>query len=385
MLGEGSDGLQTQPDAAANPTLQLLSSISRRLDRLRQLMAARDIAALWVCQEENRRYLSGFTGDSGQLIITATARYLLTDGRFTEQAGQEAPDFTIVDTGSKPWEQLGATLNAAGVTRLHFEAEHLSYAAYEEFYAQAAKWPRSVELVPARGLVEGLRQIKDAYELQLLQQAIDLADTGFNHLLQVVHPGITERDIALELEYFLGRQGSRGPSFTTIIAGGPRAALPHGVADERVLQPGDLVVMDFGAVYGGYHSDLTRTVALAPAAPEWRQLYHIVREAQEQAISTIRAGITGREVDAVAREHIAAAGYGPYFNHSLGHGVGLAVHESPSLSSRSEVELSAGMVATVEPGVYLPGRGGIRIEDVVLVQEGGARVLSHAPRDFIEL
>ncbi|GEA15978.1 peptidase M24 [Moorella sp. E308F] len=359
--------------------------LTTRLDRLRRLMTAEGIKALWVRQEENRRYLSGFTGDSGQLLITTTSQYILTDGRFTEQAREEAPDFEVVDLGNKPWEQLGATLAAAGVAELHFEAEHLSYATYEEFLEQAKDWPRPVKLKPVKGLVERLRQVKEEAEVQLLQKAIDLADAGFRHLLQILRPGVSERDIALELEYFLGKQGSSGPSFTTIIASGHRAALPHGVASGRVLQPGDLVVMDFGAVYEGYHSDLTRTVALAPVAPEWRHLYHVVLEAQERAIAAIRPGMTGREVDAIAREHIAAAGYGPYFSHGLGHGVGLAVHEGPTLSSRSEVKLSPGMVVTVEPGIYLPGRGGIRIEDVVLVQENSARILSHAPREFIEL
>ncbi|MDN5344849.1 MAG: Xaa-Pro aminopeptidase [Clostridia bacterium] len=356
-----------------------------RLTRLRQIMAAEGITALWVRQEENRRYLSGFTGDSGQLLITPAACYLLTDGRFTEQARQEAPDFQVVDLGNNPWEQLGATLAAAGITRLHFEAEHLTYATYTEFLEQARDWLRPVELAPSRGLVERLRQVKDDAELELLQRAIDLADAGFSHLLRHLRPGITEKDLALELEYFLGKEGASGPSFTTIIAAGPRAALPHGVASRHPLQPGDLVVMDFGAVYGGYHSDLTRTVALAPVAPEWRQVYNVVLEAQGRAIAALRSGMEGRQVDAVAREHIAAAGYGPYFSHSLGHGVGLAIHEGPTLSSRSEVKLTPGMVVTVEPGIYLPGRGGIRIEDVVLVLEDGARVLSHAPRDFIEL
>ncbi|WP_258359247.1 M24 family metallopeptidase [Moorella sulfitireducens] len=359
--------------------------MKNRLDNLRLLMASRGITALWVRQDENRRYLSGFTGDSGQLLITTTSQYILTDGRFTEQARLEAPGFEVVDLGNRPREQLAGALFAAGVTELYFEAEHLSYAAYEEFLKQARDWPRPVDLKPVKGLVEQLRQVKDEGEIRLLQKAIDLADAGFHHLLRILRPGIRERDIALELEYFLGKQGSSGPSFTTIIAGGPRAALPHGVASGRVLQPGDLVVMDFGAVYEGYHSDLTRTVALAPVDPEWRRIYNIVLEAREKAIAAIRPGLTGREADAVAREHIAAAGYGPYFSHGLGHGVGLAVHEDPVLSSRGEVKLAAGMVVTVEPGIYLPGRGGIRIEDIVLVEEGGARVLSRAPREFIEL
>lgn len=357
----------------------------KRLARLRQLMAQEGVEALWVRQEENIRYLSGFTGGSGQLLITVEAQFLLTDGRFTEQVREEAPGFQVVELENYPWEQLGAILAAAGVENLHFEAEYLTYAAYEEFMARAREWPRPVKLVPSKGLVERLRLNKDRDEVELLQQAVDLADAGFNHLLKFLRPGISERDIALELEYFLGKQGSQGSSFTTIIASGPRSALPHGVASGRVLQPGDLVVMDFGAIYGGYHSDLTRTVALAPVDAEWFQVYNIVLQAQRLGIAAVRPGREGREIDAAAREYIAAAGYGEYFRHGLGHGVGLAVHEGPTLSSRSDTILTPGMVVTVEPGVYIPGRGGIRIEDVVLVQEEGSRVLSRAAKEFIEL
>lgn len=356
-----------------------------RLEQLRALMIQAGISALWVRQEENRRYLSGFTGDSGSLIITATAGYLLTDGRFIEQAQKEAPDFQVIDLGSEPWDKMGALLADTGIEQLFFEAEYTTYATYAEFQEHARDWPRQVNLAPVKNFIDRLRQVKEQGEIASLERAIAIADAGFEHLLTILRPGLTERDVALELEYYMGKQGSSGPSFTTIIASGPRAALPHGVAGERSLQPGDLVVMDFGAVYNGYHSDLTRTVALPPAPVEWRRLYDLVLAAQEKAIEAIRPGMTGREVDAVAREYITAAGYGKYFSHGLGHGVGLAIHEAPTLSPRSEIKLEPGMVVTVEPGIYLPGQGGIRIEDVVLIQEGVARVLSHAPKNFIEV
>nr|WP_235612883.1 Xaa-Pro peptidase family protein [Moorella sp. Hama-1] len=362
-----------------------MSFLPGRLEQLRALMVRAGISALWVRQEENRRYLSGFTGDSGSLIITPTAAYLLTDGRFSEQARKEAPDFQVVDLGPDPWDKMGTVLVNTGIEQLSFEAEYTTYATYAEFQEHARDWEQPVTLAPVKNFIDKLRQVKDQGEIATLERAIAIADAGFNHLLTILRPGLTERDVALELEYYLGKQGSSGPSFTTIIASGPRSALPHGVAGERILQPGDLVVMDFGAVYDGYHSDLTRTVALAPAPGEWRRLYDLVLAAQEKAITAIRPGMTGREVDAVAREHIAAAGYGEYFSHGLGHGVGLAIHEAPTLSIRSEVQLAPGMVVTVEPGVYLPGQGGIRIEDVVLIQEGGARVLSRAPKNFIEV
>jgi Xaa-Pro aminopeptidase len=285
-------------------------------------MAAEGVEALWVLKEDNRRYLSGFTGDSGQLLITGTDQYLLTDGRFTEQARAEASSFQVVDLGNNAWAQFQSVLAAAAVKNLHFEAEHLTYAAYEDFVEQMQGWPQPLKLFPARGLVEKLRLHKDETELALIQKAVDLADAGFDYLLTIIRPGLSERDIALELEYYLARQGSEGPSFATIIAAGPRAALPHGVASDRILQPGDLVVMDFGAIYGGYHSDLTRTIGLAPVAPQWRQMYDIVLEAQRLGIAAIQAGREGREVDAIVRNYICDAGYGEYFTHSLGHGVG---------------------------------------------------------------
>lgn len=348
-------------------------------------MIQEGIEALWVLREENRFYLSGFTGDSGQLLITETEQFLLTDGRFTEQAREEAPFFQVIDLGNNPWKEMGAVLAAAGVKELSFEAEYLTYAAYEELNNHIREWPQPVKPVSTKGLVEKLRLIKDQVELGYLQQAVKLADAGFDYLLKILHPGISERDIALELEYFLGKQGSQGPSFTTIIASGPRAALPHGAASERILQPGDLVVMDFGAIYGGYHSDLTRTVALAPVEVEWRRLYEIVLRAQRLGIEAVIPGREAHQIDAVVRDYIGAVGYGEYFRHGLGHGVGLAVHEGPSLSSRSEIKLTPGMVITIEPGIYIPGRGGIRIEDMVLVQENGPGVLSQAPKEFIEL
>ncbi|MDK2820097.1 MAG: Xaa-Pro aminopeptidase [Clostridia bacterium] len=360
-------------------------SLSNRLIRLRQSMLKEDIEAIWICQLENCRYLSNFTGDSGQLLITHDNQYLLTDGRFIEQAQTEAPDFKVIDLGKNPWEQLGKTVASSGVKKLHFEAQHVTYATYQILSEKAKSWQTPVSLVPSKGIVENLRLVKDENEIKLLQKAIDIGDAGFKHILKFLRPGVSERDIALELEYFLGKLGSSGPSFATIIASGPRSALPHGVASERVLQPGDLVVMDFGAIYNGYHSDLTRTVALGPVAKEWREIYNIVLTSQLKAIDAIRSDLEGKYIDSVARDYITNAGYGEYFTHSLGHGVGLAVHEGPTLSGKSDIKLSSGMIVTVEPGIYLPGQGGIRIEDVVMVQEDKVQVLSKADKEFIEL
>lgn len=359
--------------------------MNKRLDKLRRLMSRDGIEALWVRQRENLRYLSGFTGDSGQLIITGEKQLLLTDGRFTEQAAREAAGYEIIDLGNSPWEKLRDVLLAAGVKKLHFEAEHLTFSMYEDFVSRARDWSPTVKLMPSKGLVEKLRMVKEKEEIEFLRKAIKLGDAGFNHILQYIRPGVTERDISTELEYFLARMGSEKPSFDTIIAGGPRSALPHGVASDRKLQPGDVIVVDFGAVYNGYHSDLTRTVALAPVNRFWHNLHKIVLEAQKRGIETVEPGKKASEVDAAARKYIASAGYGEYFSHGLGHGIGLAVHEGPVVSSRNHEKLIPGMVFTIEPGIYIPGQGGVRIEDVVLVQEEGVCLLTGAFKEFIEL
>lgn len=356
-----------------------------RINRLRELMRLEGINALWVRKEENRRYLSGFTGDSGQLLITMERSILLVDGRFVEQAVTETASFEIVDVGNDPWGMLGIVLARADVDVLHFEAEHFSYHTYEEFLKRSGGWTKTVMLQPASSPVEKLRLRKEAGEIELIHKAAEIADAGFNHILKYLRPGIKERDIALELEYFLGKIGSDGPSFTTIIASGPRSALPHGSASGRVLKSGDIIVMDFGATYGGYCSDLTRTVALAPQEPFWQKIHGTVMEAQGIAVAAIKPGIEARELDSLAREHIKQAGYGDYFVHGLGHGVGLAVHEGPTISGLSDTVLETGMVFSIEPGIYLPGKGGIRIEDLILVGEEGGLALSGAPKEFFVL
>ncbi|MGI9951523.1 aminopeptidase P family protein [Moorellaceae bacterium AZ2] len=356
-----------------------------RLERLRLTMDQQNIPALLVSNPANRFYLSGFTGDSGYLLITRTGSWLLTDGRFVEQGRKEAPAFEVVRLGQDPLKTMGEVVAQAGIDELYLEEEHLTMAAYRRLKESVGGWPRKVVLKRARGVVEKLRLTKEDAEIELLRQAINIADRAFDHILPYLRPGVEEREIALELEYFMRREGASAASFPTIVASGPRSALPHGVAGERRLAPGDLVVLDFGAVYRGYHSDLTRTVVLGPASPEQRKVYETVRTAQSLALEGLRAGIPGREIDALARVYLEGAGFKDNFSHGLGHGVGLEVHEGPSLSPREEELLEAGMVVTVEPGVYIAGWGGVRIEDVALVRRGGCQVLSRASKEFMVL
>lgn len=359
--------------------------MKERLARLRVLMAERQVEALLVTAAANRRYLSGFTGSAGVLFITPDDALLLTDFRYVEQAADQAPHFRVVPvTHTTYGRTVAEEARKRGLKRIAFEPNHLTYAAYAA-YRDAL--PEGIEFVPigtdGMGLVERLRMVKDEEELERIRRAAAIADAAFAHILTVLRPGLTEREVAWELEAFMRRQGAEGAAFPIIVASGPRSALPHGVASDRVIGKGELVTLDFGAVYQGYCSDLTRTVAVGESPEELKKIYDIVREAQERGVAHVKAGMTGKEADALCRDVIAAAGYGEQFGHSTGHGIGLEVHEAPSLSARHEEPLPAGAVVTVEPGIYLPGVGGVRIEDDVVLTDAGCECLTRAPKDLI--
>lgn len=343
-----------------------------RLARLRERLAQEGLDGLWVTGATNRRYLSGFTGSAGSLLITAGAALLITDGRYISQATAEAPAFTVVRHGAKMLDTLARQAAELGVKALGFEAEHQTVA----FFQQARSALEGVELVPTQGLVEGLRMVKNPEELDLIRRAAQMADAAFDALLPDIRPGVSERDLALALEFDLKSRGAEGLSFPIIVVSGPRSALPHGRPTDRVLQPGDMVTFDWGCIWGGYASDVTRTVVMGEPSPRQREVYETVLAAQLAGLAALRPGITGREVDAVARKVIEDAGYGQYFSHGLGHGVGLDVHEGPRLAAGFDHELAPGMVVTVEPGIYIPDWGGVRIEDLVVITETGHEVLS---------
>ncbi|MDU0331657.1 MULTISPECIES: Xaa-Pro peptidase family protein [Paenibacillus] len=354
---------------------------STRVARLREAMTSQQIEAVLITGEVNRCYLTGFTGSSGYVLITDQKAWLLTDFRYLTQAAEQAPGFEIVDHGPSVTGTIQNLLKQEGIERLGFEEDQLVYATYRTYENEL----KPVKLVPLSGLVEELRMFKDAEELAIMKEAAELADRTFRHMLDVLKPGMSEWDAALELETFMKKNGASGPSFDTIMASGERSALPHGRASERIMQANELVTMDFGALYKGYCSDITRTVALGTPSAKLREIYDIVLEAQLHTLEFLRPGMTGREADALARDVITRYGYGEQFGHSTGHGLGMEVHEAPRVSKASDTVLKPGMVVTVEPGIYLPGIGGVRIEDDVVITETGIRRLTESTKDFISL
>lgn len=352
-----------------------------RIERLRGLLGGAGVEAFYVTNPENRFYLSGFSGTNGSLLLSRNKSFLITDFRYTGQASRESPDFTIIEAPSSLTDSLGELVKENGLTILGCEGDHLTY---NQFLAIKAKLDKA-ELKSVSGLVEGLRICKDATEIKFIEEAVRLADEAFTSTLPAIRPGVTERDIALQLEYHMRRAGAEGVAFKFIVASGDRSALPHGVASTKVIQGGDLVTLDFGAVYNGYHSDITRTVVMGRPDEKQKKIYSIVLEAQLKAIAALKAGVRAAEVDRAARGVIEDKGYGKYFGHGTGHGVGLNIHENPRVSFRDDTVLQPGMVVTVEPGIYLPDWGGVRIEDTVLVLEAGCRILTKAPKDLIIL
>lgn len=350
-----------------------------RVQRLREAIAEAGLDGLLVTQPENRRYLSGFTGSAGVLLITADHALIATDFRYYEQVARECPDFELVKVKNKFTEVLPEMLSAAGVKKLGFESQHLTVAQYEEW----RKVTEEVEWVPTKEMVEKIRMVKSPREVEAIRKAVSLADEAFTHICRHIRPGMTEREVAWELEAYMRTHGAEKLSFDIIIASGPNGALPHAKASDRVIREGEPIVMDLGCVVDGYCSDLTRTIVLGEPDERFREIYEVVLRAQLEAEKGIKAGVTGKEADAIARRIIEDAGYGEQFGHGLGHGVGLAVHEKPTASRLSEDTLEAGCVLTVEPGIYISGWGGVRIEDMVLVKEDGVEVLTQAPKEGI--
>lgn len=351
--------------------------MSKRLAALRSLLTEQNLAAVIVAKPENRLYLSGFTGSAGFLLVGLNTAKLITDFRYVEQATRQAPDFTIVRHGADIYETLAAEIKAIGGKRIGFESDFATWDAYRRMAEFGG------ELMPLH--LDKLRMVKDEAELGALRRAVRIADDAFTHILPYIRPGISEQDVALEMEYFMRRQGAEKMAFEIIVASGERSALPHGRASTKTIAAGDFVTMDFGAVYGGYHSDITRTVVVGKATSRQREIYRLVLMAQMAGLAAVAPGRICREVDADARKVIIDAGYGEYFGHGLGHGVGMAIHEEPRLSPVCDVVLAPGMTVTVEPGVYIPDWGGVRIEDTVVVTATGVEILTASGKELIEL
>lgn len=354
---------------------------NNRVSKLRNVVQDHGLDAILITSGINRRYLSGFTGSSGYVLITEEEAYLLTDFRYMTQASEQSKGLKVVQHAPSFVDTVRELLPKGGNCRLGFEQDDVTYGSYAS-YAEALK---PATLVPVSQAVEKLRMFKDEEELAVLRRAADLADDTFRHILKVIKPGMTERDVDLEMEFYMRSHGATASSFDTIVASGERSAMPHGVASEKVIQKGDIVTFDFGALLDGYCSDITRTIAVGDPGAKLKEIYEIVLESQLYALEHIKPGMTGREADALARDIIASKGYGDAFGHSLGHGLGMEVHEWPRLSMRSDDVLEPGMVVTVEPGIYVPGLGGVRIEDDVVVTETGVEKLTHSSKDFTVL
>ncbi|MEP6972579.1 MAG: aminopeptidase P family protein [Actinomycetota bacterium] len=339
------------------------------------------VDAILVTHPSNVRYLSGFTGSNAQTIVSPSASVFLTDGRYTEQSRHEVPDMERVTYLETFFEPVAEACNTLGIGRLGFESHHVTVKALEQLHQKV----NGIEFVAVGEPVEHLRWVKDEEERELLREAQACTDRAFEDILERLAIGMTERQVALELEHALRRAGADGLSFESIVAFGEQAAEPHHHPTHRVLEEGDVIKMDFAGLYGGYHADMTRTVAFGSPPAELRKIHDVVREAQQAAIDAVHAGVTSGEIDATARGVVERAGYGDYFTHGLGHGVGLDIHEGPYFRKDGDDVIPAGAVMTVEPGVYVPGLGGVRIEDMVEVREEGCRVVGAAIRDLIEL
>lgn len=336
------------------------------------------VDALLVTHMPNIFYLSGFTGSTAALVVTPDAAHILVDPRYSLQAGTECKNAQVRDySGMSPVAAAADLINEIRPSRVGFESNYLSVSAYRELRGRVEK---PIGLKATHGIVEKLRQVRDQHEIALIREACRIADAAFEAALREIKPGMTEKEVALLIDWTLRRLGADKEAFETIAACGPNSACPHASPTDAVLEAGLLLKLDFGARRHGYNSDITRTICLGEPNEKQREVYEIVLEAQRRAIDAIAPGKLGREIDAVARDYISSKGYGDRFGHGLGHQLGIEVHDGPGLSQNSDLVLQPGNVLTVEPGIYIPGWGGVRIEDDVLVTENGAEVLTTSPK-----
>ena len=356
--------------------------MNARVNKLLMALNQRGLQCMIVTREDNRRYLSGFTASSATLLIHPKECILITDFRYQEQASKQARDFKLEITSSARGEKsiLSDAVERLEINQIGYESDYATVdwqQAYREVLAPCT-------LESCSGIIQRIREIKDTYEIDCIQKAAKVTDDAFSHALKIIRPGVTEIDIKAEVCYHMSRQGCE-PSFEMICASGENSSMPHAVATHRKFQPGDFVTMDFGCKYDGYCSDMTRTVAIGFATEEMKRVYDTVREAQEMALSAIRARVSCHDIDAIARNHIRSAGYGAYFGHALGHGLGLFIHEEPRFSPTCYDILQSGVCISVEPGIYLPGKFGVRIEDIVCVTEDGCKNFTTSNKEMIIL
>ena len=349
-----------------------------RIGRIFKFMKEHDLPCIAIKDICTIRYLTGFTGDSSILYADDRIAVLVTDGRYTDQARSELKYCRVKEYKGNIWETVAQLAGAH--QKVGFDGDAYTY---EDARALQKALPDTMEMVSVS--LRALRLIKDERELENLWQAAKIADGAFERLLKEIKAGMTEKELAARLEYYMRSLGSEGVSFDTIVASGHRSALPHGAPTDKIIEVGDFVTFDFGALYNGYHSDTTRTVVMGMANSWHRELYTVVQEAQYRGMKAARPGITGQELDKEIRDYIESRGYGKFFTHGLGHGVGLEIHELPNINSKGDIVLQEGMVFSIEPGVYIQGRGGVRIEDTVVLTKEGAHSLTTLKKTLTEI
>jgi Xaa-Pro aminopeptidase len=352
--------------------------VNNRISKARGCLERVGADLLIVSNLSNIRYLSGFTGSEALLILSPSEGWFLTDSRYTSQAADEVTGARVVEFSNR-LDAVAGILKESGAGKIAFEAGYTSVSVYQELVRRVP----GVEFVPADAELSTIRSLKDAAELATLEQVAAIASSAFQEIVGEIRPGALESEVAWALEVAMRRGGAEGKSFDFIVASGVRGALPHGRASDKVIAAGELVTVDFGAFYRGYCSDETVTVCLGVPDSRQSEVYETVRVAQQLAIEAIRPGISFKDVDAKARDYIGSKGFGQYFGHGLGHGIGLDVHEPPTASPRGAGVVEAGMVFTVEPGIYIPGWGGVRIEDSVVVERDGCRRITQVPKQLM--
>lgn len=346
-----------------------------KFEKVNALLEEKNLDAILIMSDYNRRYLTGFTGSSGAVIMTKDNRYLISDFRYKAQGKAQAQDFEFVLQDKGLMDFIMEFMESKSYESVGFEGEHVNFNTFDRLDS-------TFDLVPLTGEVEKIRMFKTTDEVDLIKRACNIADETYEYILKYIKPGMSELEVRNEVENYMRKLGAEGSSFDMIVASGYRGALPHGTASEKIIESGEMVTLDFGAYYQGYASDITRSFGIGSVSDEMEKIHNIVLKSQLTSLDDIKEGMTGQKADKIARDIIEESGYGMNFGHSLGHGLGLEVHEMPALSKASTVKLEKDMVVTVEPGIYVDDLGGIRIEDDCLVTENGLEKLSHSSKEL---
>ena len=354
----------------------------KNIEKYQSLLETGEVDALLLTSVYNRLYAAQYRVAEGVAVVTREGAYYFTDSRYIEAAENNLPGFTVRMThpGSSEVERINEVIGEHTIKKLGFEENDMTYGDYLR-YNEALH----AVLVPMQAKIDAFRATKEPWEIELMRKAQAITDQTFSELCKIIQAGMTEKELEAELLYRLYKHGAEGPSFDPIVVSGPNTSLPHGVPGERKLEFGDFITMDFGCIYGGYCSDMTRTVALGFVSEEMDKVYKTVLKAQLAGIAATKAGVAGRDIDGAARKVIADAGYGDYFGHGYGHSLGILIHEAPNANTRNDQPMPAGAVVSAEPGIYLPGKFGVRIEDVTVITETGCEVLTKSPKKLIIL